>query len=272
MSRTAQKPSGGIHADRFEILFIAKGRVRFSWAGHACESEAPLIFLVAPSTPHALESLDPEIGCYFLELSEVDDPMLTAANIDRWNLNQPRWIDDPYAPFWSEIEHALLFVHRLQLLRETGHHEALEQACLLEIGKVFKLVAHILSSTGDDNRLLSGKKHRWSAREAVDIVINFMEWRYGEEITLKMLSDLVHLNPSYLVRVFKAHTNYTPFEYLQTLRLKAAVSYLTRSSLPLRVIVEKTGFNSIHYFCRLFRKTYGDSPIRWRDRQAPEPR
>lgn len=267
VSKSALAPSGGIHADHFEILYITKGKAKFQWAGHTCELEAPAVYLIAPSTPHVLESLDPEIGCCFLELSDVDEPFLSTSNIDRWNLLQPHLRSGAYATFTTAIEQTLLFVHRLILTEEVLLHKELEQVCLLELRKIFKLIAHVLHAASNESGKRAGYGHKWSAQEAVNILIDFMEWRYSDAITLKMLSELVHLNPSYLVRVFRQQTNYTPIEYLQTLRLKAAVSYLTRSNLPLRSIVDKTGFNSIHYFCRLFRKHYGDSPIRWRERQ-----
>ncbi|MBM7564100.1 AraC family transcriptional regulator [Paenibacillus sacheonensis] len=261
-------PAGGIHADNLEILYITKGRARFQWAGHCLELHAPAVFLIAPSTPHVLESLDPEIGCIFLELSEADDPFLTTANIDRWNLLQAAAIDDARAPFAGEIERSLQYVHRLFLTREVRPNDELEQVCLLELNKIIRLIAHILRYSSLEGGPCARSQNKWSPQETIDILIDFMEWRYSDDLTLDMLAELVHLNPSYLVRIFKKHTGRTPFEYLQTLRLKAAVSYLLRSELPLRVIAEKTGFNSIHYFCRLFRKTYGDSPIRWRDKQA----
>ncbi|MDF2834365.1 MAG: hypothetical protein K0Q63_5 [Paenibacillus sp.] len=268
ISKTADAPSGGIHAHHLEILYITKGRAKFQWAGHSLELCAPAVFVIAPSTPHILESLDPESGCIFLELGEADDPILTTANIDRWNLLQAHIIDDTRAIYVSEIERTLQFVHHLYLTRAARSHHELEQVCLLELSKIFRLIAHILRSSSLETGNRARGTAKWSSQETVDILIDFMEWRYSDNITLDMLAELAHLNPSYLVRIFKRHTGHTPFEYLQSLRLKAAVSYLMRSDLPLRVIVEKTGFNSIHYFCRLFRKTYGDSPIRWRDKQA----
>jgi len=267
VSKSQADPSGGIHADNFEILYLTNGRASFAWAGHSCELDAPAVFLIGPSTPHVLESLDPEIGCCFLELSNVNDPFLTTANMDRWNLFQSNKMNGAYSTFTNAIEQSLLFIHRLYVTGEVAHYEELEQACLLELNKIFKLIAYILQSASNEGGHRAGKKSRRSAQEAVNILIDFMEWRYSDEITLKMLADLVYLNPSYLVRVFKEHTQLTPFQYLQNLRLNAATSFLTRSDLPLKVIVEKTGFNSIHYFCRLFRKTYGESPIRWRGRQ-----
>ncbi|MCD9022444.1 AraC family transcriptional regulator [Cohnella silvisoli] len=263
ISKSEASPLGGIHTDHFEILYITKGSAKFQWAHNCSVVEAPAIFLISPSTPHVLESMGAEMTCCFLEISEVDDPFFTTYHVDRWNLMQSDKTTSSHTLLTSTMQHSLDFIYHLFSTREARQHEELEQVCLLEVQKIFKLITHILLSASKQGS--SGQKKKWSAHETVDILINYMEWRYSDEITLEMLSDLVHLNPSYLIRVFKEQTQCTPFEYLQTLRMKAAVSYLTRSDLPLRTIVEKTGFNSIHYFCRLFKKKYGDSPVRWRD-------
>ncbi|MFC5402523.1 AraC family transcriptional regulator [Cohnella soli] len=255
---------GGIHVDSFEILYITKGRARFQWAHNSSEVEAPAIFLISPSTPHSLDSAGAEMSCCFLELSELNDPFFTTYNVDRWNLMQSQKVNASHPLFISSIQQSFDLIYQLFFTKMAKQHEELEQVCVLEVQKIFKLIAHILLSTSNQGNM-DGQKKKWTSLETVEILINYMEWRYSDEITLEMLSDLVHLNPSYLIRVFKEHTHCTPFEYLQTLRMKAAVSYLTRSDLPLKSIVEKTGFNSIHYFSRLFKKMYGDSPIHWRD-------
>jgi AraC-like DNA-binding protein len=264
ISKSAVSPSGGIHADNFEILHLNKGSAKFQWAGNSCEVEAPAIFLISPSTPHLLESLGAELSCCFIELIEVGDDLFTPHNVDRWNLMQSQNIKAASALFTSTIEQSLDFINHLYLTGAAKQHKELEEVCLIEVQKIFKLITHILHFTSNQAPS-TVQKIKWSAHEAVEILIDYMEWRYKDNITLKMLSDLVHLNPSYLIRVFKQHTNHTPFEYLQNLRMKAAVSYLTKSNLPLRTIVEETGFNSIHYFCRLFKKIYGDSPVHWRN-------
>ncbi|MFC3770127.1 helix-turn-helix domain-containing protein [Paenibacillus sp. GCM10012303] len=51
---------------------------------------------------------------------------------------------------------------------------------------------------------------------------------------------------------------------LSRLRLSAATSYLIHTGMSIQQISEETGFNSIHYFSRLFKQTYGVSPQQWR--------
>ncbi|RXZ80902.1 AraC family transcriptional regulator [Paenibacillaceae bacterium] len=154
----------------------------------------------------------------------------------------------------------------MYLSQKANKYRELQQACLLEVAKVFKLITHILLAASN-SALVTGAKVKWSTQEAIDMVINYIEWRYKDEITLTTLAEMVYLTPSYLIRIFKEHTGYAPIEYLQMLRMNAAASYLERTNLPMKVIIEKTGFNSVQYFCRLFKNKYGESPGQWRMKQ-----
>jgi transcriptional regulator GlxA family with amidase domain len=63
-------------------------------------------------------------------------------------------------------------------------------------------------------------------------------------------------------------------QYLSNLRLSAATSFLIHTEMGIQQIAEETGFNSIHYFSRLFKRTYGVSPQQWRAKRrsaAEEP-
>ncbi|WP_379211152.1 helix-turn-helix transcriptional regulator [Paenibacillus sp. GCM10012303] len=73
------------------------------------------------------------------------------------------------------------------------------------------------------------------------------------------------INPSYLVRAFKNEAGVTPMHYLNKLRLSAAVSYLANTEMGIQQIAESTGFNSLHYFSRLFKQKFGCSPSQWRE-------
>jgi len=267
VNQTEREPKGGIHLQIFEILYIMKGRARFHWAEHKCEVDAPAVFLVSPATPHLLENIGEELECCFLELTDMTDGFFTTPIVDRWNMMQGNEEEEKHNFYMENIRRSLQFISEMFTSQKANWHKELHQACLFEVEKIFKLMTHIMlmpSYTLED-----GEKNRWSTSEAIEIVINFMEWRYKDEITLKMLAEMVYLTPSYLVRVFKKHKGFTPIDYLMKLRMNAAASYLIRTNLPINTIIERTGFNSVHYFCRIFKKTYGSSPTQWRTQHRP---
>lgn len=251
-----------MHPSSYEILYITEGKVRFKWRGDACEAEAPAVFILSASTPHELESLRAEAKFRFLELDEMEEFPFTDQQVDEWNFMQAR--KDIYSKTMlaSSIIQSLDFVYHLQSTGLAGQDSNLGDVCLLEIRKTYKLIAHILGYRG--NGAAEDRKVKHKSRAAVDLLIDYMDWRYKENVTLEALAEVVTLDPSYLVRLFKKHMKMTPFEYLRDLRLKAAASYLSGSDLPISAIVQETGFASVHYFSRLFKASYGQSPAEWR--------
>ncbi|UVI29627.1 helix-turn-helix domain-containing protein [Paenibacillus spongiae] len=255
--------AGGVHAANYEMLYIVSGKARFNWNGRVCIAEAPAMFLMPPLTPHQLQSISPEIKFRFLEITDIDESPLDREKMDKWNELQAH--NDIFSR--TVLAAALLesfdWIYRLHLTGEARQHPDLEQVCLLEVSKIYRLIAYCLDSTP----LPAGNPDQSPGRDVeqtVDQLVDFMEWRYKEEITLAALADLVHLNPSYLIRMFKKQKKVTPFEFLRDLRLKAAVSLLSGSTMPVQEIAHETGFGSVHYFCRLFKQTYGQSPAEWR--------
>jgi len=263
LARGDEAYSGGVHLLNYEILYITEGKVSFHWRGRTCIAEAPAVFILTPSTPHEVGSLSPESKYRFWELALNEELPLRDEHMDRWNERQQR--NDFYAKslLAGLILKALDAAYHLFTAEAAQTKVHLEQVCLLEIQKAFQLIAHLLDDTSKPS-LNAAERRRWNEQEAVDIVMDYMDWRYREDITLDTLAQLVHLNPSYLIRMFKKQRGITPFEYLRDLRLKAAVSFLSGSEMPIKIIVEQTGFHSVHYFGRIFKKAYGHSPAEWR--------
>lgn len=88
--------------------------------------------------------------------------------------------------------------------------------------------------------------------------------RYYEPLTLQMIADQVHLNPSYLSTLFKTHTGQTVMQFLIRTRIDAAVYLLRNSDLNVSQIAEKAGFHSESAFYHQFQKLMGTSPRAFR--------
>lgn len=258
-----ESPGGGIHTAQHEILHITGGKVRFRWTGNVCDAEAPAVFLISPAVPHELESLVPESKYRYFSLADISQPSLTESQVDDWNFMQTRRDTYSKTVLAAAILQSLEFAHHLYATGEATRHHGIEQICELEIRKIYLLIAHALNASSARHKDIGHTRKR-DAKEAVNVLADYMDWRYKENITLEAMADLVRLNPSYLVRAFKKYKQVTPFEYLRDLRLKAAASYLSGSDMPISAIVEKSGFNSVHYFGRLFKQVYGQSPAEWR--------
>ncbi len=92
------------------------------------------------------------------------------------------------------------------------------------------------------------------------IVHQYICEHYMEKIQLDNLCFLFGTNKTTLCRMFKNVYGMTVTEYISLLKEKEAKRLLRENELSITEISDKLGFNSIHYFCRFFKKATGQSP------------
>lgn len=90
--------------------------------------------------------------------------------------------------------------------------------------------------------------------------------RFAEKLNLLNLASEVHMNPTYLSRLFHDEVGVSFSEYLIQYRIKYAKQLLTtQQDWNIASVAEKAGFNSHHYFCAIFRKMVGQTPKKYRE-------
>ncbi|MEO0514062.1 MAG: AraC family transcriptional regulator [Planctomycetota bacterium] len=100
-------------------------------------------------------------------------------------------------------------------------------------------------------------------RAVVEAAALFAE-RYAEPWTLPRIARAVHVEPSYLTRLFTLHAGRSPMAYLARLRLERAAALLLRGDLPVAAVGQRVGLDDPNYFARRFRQHFGQSPSRFR--------
>lgn len=68
-----------------------------------------------------------------------------------------------------------------------------------------------------------------------------------------------------LLRLFRKNLNTTPLKYLLRCRLDHARHLLRTTRMPVAEIAENSGFRQCSYFCRVIRKTCGETPGQYRN-------
>ena len=95
--------------------------------------------------------------------------------------------------------------------------------------------------------------------------ILFIRKRYQEPIKVQEIADFCGLDRSYLCKIFKHATNYTPQEYLIFYRIKKAKLLLRDPELPVQHIAYSVGYNDPFAFSKVFKKETGISPSQYRE-------
>ena len=97
-------------------------------------------------------------------------------------------------------------------------------------------------------------------RDRMTQAIRYMNHHLYETITVQTVAEAVSLSPSHFSRQFKAHTGYSPYEYIVLRRIDKAKHLLTSTQMSVKEIAYHTGYNSEENFIHSFQKNVGISP------------
>lgn len=108
--------------------------------------------------------------------------------------------------------------------------------------------------------LANGLEHKNIGNLKIKRAVSYVKSHFREDLTLEDVAAAVELNSSYLSRCFKEETGVNFTEYLNRVRLDAAVAYLRNSEYKMYEIAELAGFRNVEYFNALFKKNLGKTP------------
>lgn len=91
-------------------------------------------------------------------------------------------------------------------------------------------------------------------------MLTYIYEHYTETVTLEDISNAAHISRSEAGRCFNTYMGCSPVEALIQYRLQTAHRLLREKSYTLQEISFACGFNSVNYFSRKFKKTYGYTP------------
>jgi len=114
---------------------------------------------------------------------------------------------------------------------------------------------------------VASKPHpQWESADsaAVRTVVDYLHAHFTSDFTLEDIAAIVHYSPYHLIRIFKAETGTTPFEYLVDLKIAKAKELLKTTSKNITEICFTCGFNNRSHFSAVFKRKVGVSPSRYR--------
>ncbi|MDT8979912.1 AraC family transcriptional regulator [Paenibacillus sp. chi10] len=88
----------------------------------------------------------------------------------------------------------------------------------------------------------------------------------SEPLSLEIVAQHLHISPRHLSRLFMQHGGQTFVHYVQERRIQLAKELLLDTDAAIKHIAAQCGFESVHYFTRVFTQLLGVSPARYRRR------
>lgn len=95
-------------------------------------------------------------------------------------------------------------------------------------------------------------------------LIKLVKENIENDISLDMLADRLNIRPDTLSKLFKSAVGMNYSEYIKDQKMEYAVELLLSDKYTVKEIAEKLGYNSIQYFIKMFKSTYGDTPHQYK--------
>ncbi|HBQ63422.1 MAG TPA: hypothetical protein DD727_00545 [Clostridiales bacterium] len=130
---------------------------------------------------------------------------------------------------------------------------------LLSRSLLLKLIAAYAASGGLKENASSENPGNRTVRQ----VVTWLQDNIASPVSLGNLAEALHLNPCYLVRLFRQHTGLTPMALLGQLRLRMAAVILETEKATVTEVAFRCGFENVSHFIRLFHRCYGCPPGKW---------
>ncbi len=112
----------------------------------------------------------------------------------------------------------------------------------------------------------SGLKHESPISRAKYI----MNGKLDEEIDFEILARNLGISYSKFRSDFKRQTGLPPLQYFLLLKIEKAKGLLINTDFSSKQIAYELGFESEHYFCRIFKQKTGMSPLQFRSKNRAQ--
>ncbi|WP_051531525.1 response regulator transcription factor [Clostridiisalibacter paucivorans] len=100
--------------------------------------------------------------------------------------------------------------------------------------------------------------------------IKYIQNNFQGSMTLNDVANHVNLSTSYLSKLFKKELGMNFTVFLTDCRMERAKQLLEDTDDPIINISMELGYNESNYFSKVFRKKYGETPSKYRDRKKEE--
>ena len=133
-----------------------------------------------------------------------------------------------------------------------------------------QLLLHIVREEIEPVPAMKGREFESTGKNYVAAQIaDYLDEHYAEKISLDQIAENMYLSPYYISKIFKSEIGESPIHYLIRVRLEHAKELLEqKEDFGVAEIAEKVGYDDAYHFSKLFKKTYGMSPLKYRNRKG----
>lgn len=245
--------------DELEIIYVKSGLLTVSISGESYIGKAGEAFVVSPGNLHLMGSQTGTVD-YFTFLfplkyisfrtdDMLDDKLLEPLNNGQLMIS-PRVKDSA-----KELCEQLIDIYMAE-------NDETESKITAQIKTKIILLQFILEMWKKGFVI----ENDTSGRNIVEKeMVSYIQQNFTGKISLKEFGKQFHLSEKYISRYFKEHFHITLSQYITYLRLENAKQLLQDTDLSVTETAMQSGYQNVSYFIRSFKKTYGISPLKYRN-------
>lgn len=237
--------------DNYEILCFVSGSVDYLVEGHVYPMKPGCIIIIRPSETHKLivtgkdryERYVINFSSEFIRCAGVDPALLSAFN------NRPLGAQNQYNP---EDFDGIAPIELFRQMEEQSKY----------IDEKTAVTSNLLALLCLIERAYRTKKQSPENEESNNIgakLLSYVNRHISDEISLKSVSEHVHMSPSQTNRIFKALTGTSLYDYVISKRLVMATELMNHGDGAMEA-GRKSGFKDHSSFYRAYKKKYGKPP------------
>lgn len=96
-------------------------------------------------------------------------------------------------------------------------------------------------------------------------LVRYIDSNLDKDISVKELSEQVHMSESHLYRIFKSEVGVSPIDFINEKKISKAAHLLRHTKMKVKEVYLQCGFNNPSYFSRLFKKVKKTTPTEFRN-------
>jgi YesN/AraC family two-component response regulator len=106
-------------------------------------------------------------------------------------------------------------------------------------------------------------------KSKIEILLTKYITEHCETVTLAELGRKFSYSDRQISRIIKKNTGLSYSELVQKTKMESTAKMLAETRIPIKKIIEMSGFSSKSYFFKIFRSYYGKTPLEYRNSGSP---
>ena len=235
-----------LHSHDFcEIMFVREGQGKIAVG----KTEFPVakgdVVVFNPGTKH----------CEFWENGNTSVTFLGISNLNIDGLKPSCLCKDDFAIMRSYGDYEVLCFYLDRLFAEKEIKSSLSASISKHLLNI--IISCVLRLSEDTEKATEYKK-------TYSDIKHFMDEHYTEIDSIDNLCREFFINKYYLTHLFKDAYGIPPLQYVIQKRMALAKHLLVNTNSRVDEVSASCGYSDVAYFCRLFKKTEGITPLKFR--------